>query len=64
MDVVPFVSTEQYPTSVSVVSDLNFLIQPNEAETVCYSSPFVDLVLLKYCAYIIRRTNFPYFQTD
>ena len=37
MDVVPFVSTEQYPTSVSVVTDLNFSIQPNEAETFCYS---------------------------
>ena len=47
MDVVPFVLTEHYPTSVFVVTDLNFSLQPNEAETVCHFSPSVDLVLQK-----------------
>ena len=44
-DIVPFVSTEQYSTSVSIVIDVNILLQPNEAETVYHSSPCVDLVL-------------------
>ena len=45
MDVVPFVSTEQYLTSVSVVIDLNFLFQLNEVEIVYHSTLYVDLVL-------------------
>ena len=45
INVVPFVSTEQNPTSVSVVTDLNFSIQSNKVEMFYHSSPSVDLVL-------------------
>ena len=45
VDVVLSVSTEHYPTSVSVVTDLNISLRPNESETVRHSSPCVDLVL-------------------
>ena len=47
MDVVPFVSTDQYSTLLSVLTDLNFSLLSNEVETVYHSSPFVDLVLKK-----------------
>ena len=64
-DIIPFVSTEQYSTSISVVTDVNFSLQPNEAETICHSSPCVDLLLFsKYCTYVNLGTNIPYFQTD
>ena len=45
IDVIPFVSTEQHSTSVSVVTDLIISLQSNEAERVCHSSPFVHLAL-------------------
>ena len=38
-------STEQHPTSVFVVTDLNFPLQPNEANIVCHSSPCVDKLI-------------------
>ena len=45
--VVPFVPIEQYSSSASVVTGLNFSLQPNEEGVVHRSSPCVYLVLLK-----------------
>ena len=45
MDVVQFVSKEQYSTTISTTTMLNVSLQSNEVETLFYSSPFVALVL-------------------
>ena len=45
MDIVPFVSTEQYTTCTLEGNDLNFSLYPNEVKMVCHYSPCVDLVL-------------------
>ena len=45
IDIVPFVSTQQYSTLASVVIDLIFSLQPNEVEIVYHPNSSVDLVL-------------------
>ena len=44
VDVVLFVSTEQYPTTVYFVTDFNISLKPNEAGTVRHYSPCVDIL--------------------
>ena len=51
MDVVPFVSSEQYPTCDFISTVLNISLQPFKEGTVRHSSPCVDLGILKIIAH-------------
>ena len=55
VDVVLFVSTEQYPTTVYFVTDFNISLKPNEVGTVRYYSPCVEMVF--YHILYIRNLN-------
>ena len=65
MDIVPFVSLEQYPTPVYKFTVLNISLQPIKERTLRnFWSVRRPWYLKKYCTCVICPIAFPYFQTD